>query len=121
MEKFEKWYNTNYKKILILPAIILTLSILYLAIFYIQTGDIINKDVSLTGGTSITILTEITPQDIEYHLSKTIQDFEIKTISDNTGKQLELIITAKDQDATILKESLEEFLNYTLTPENSSN
>ncbi|MCK4650254.1 hypothetical protein KAT36_03390 [Candidatus Pacearchaeota archaeon] len=120
MEKFEKWYNTNYKKILILPIIILTLSLLYLTFFYIQTGDIINKDVTLTGGTSITIQTQIQAQELESHLAKTIQDFEIKTISDNTGTQLQLIITAKEQDVSILKSSLEEFLGYQLTSQNSS-
>ena len=120
MKNFENWYNKNYKKILIIPAIVLTLSILYLAFFYIQTGDIINKDVSLTGGTSITILTQISAQDLEDHLSQEIQDFEIKTISDNSGAQLELIITAKNQQAETLKASLEEFLEYELTSENSS-
>ncbi|MBT6690034.1 hypothetical protein HN903_04305 [archaeon] len=120
MQNFENWHDKNYKKILILPAIVLTLSILYLAFFYIQTGDIINKDVTLTGGTSITILTQITAQELESHLSNTIKDFEIKTISDNTGGQLELIITTKDQDTAALKSSLEEFLGYSLTSENSS-
>jgi preprotein translocase subunit SecF len=120
MQKFEAWYNTNYKKILIIPVIVLTLSILYLAFFYAQTGDIINKDVTLTGGTSITILTQEAAQDLESHLSKSIQDFQIKTISDNTGKQLELIITVKEADADQLKPILEEFLGYELTLQNSS-
>ncbi|MCD4771270.1 hypothetical protein K8R30_02515 [archaeon] len=120
MKKFENWYNINYKKILIIPTIVLTLSLLYLIFFYAQTGDIIHKDVTLTGGTAITVLTQESPQELEAHLSKTIQDFEIKTISDNTGTQIELIIMAKDQAASSLKSSLEEFLGYELTSENSS-
>ena len=120
MQNFETWYNANYKRILIVPAIVLTLSILYLAFFYVQTGDINSKDVSLTGGTSITILTKISAQELESHLLSSVQDFEIKTISDNTGAQLELIITAKNQDSGQLKTSLEEFLGYELTTENSS-
>jgi preprotein translocase subunit SecF len=120
MEKFETWYNANYKKILIIPIIILTLSLLYLAFFYIQTGDIINKDVTLTGGTAITIQTQSTAQELEAHLSKTIQDLQIKTISDNAGVQLQLIITVKDTDTSILKSSLEKFLNTELTSQNSS-
>ena len=120
MQNFEVWYNTNYKKILIIPAIVLGLSILYLTFFFVQTGDIINKDVTLTGGTAITILTQESAQDLEIHLSKLIQDFEIKTISDNTGTQLELIIITKNQDTATLKTSLEEFLNYELTSQNSS-
>ena len=120
MKKFEKWYNTNYKRILIFPAAVLTLSILYLAFFCFQTGDIINKDVTLTGGTSITVLTEIQAQDFENQISQTIQDFEIKTISDSTGNQLQLIITVKEVDATLLKSAIEEILGQELTQENSS-
>jgi len=120
MDKFETWYNANYKKLLFIPATVLTLALLYLAFFYIQTGDIINKDVTLTGGTSITILTQESAQDLESHLSKTIQDFQIKTISDNSGTQLELIITAKDQDASIMQSEIEDFIGFELTSENSS-
>jgi preprotein translocase subunit SecF len=120
MKNFEKWYNTNYKKILIIPAIVLTISLIYLTIFYFQTGDIINKDVSLTGGTSITIQTQISAEELSAHISKTITDFEIKTISDNTGEQLQLVITAKDENAQNLEISIEEFLGYELTSENSS-
>ena len=118
--EFEHWYNKNHKKILIIPAIILTLSIIYLGIFYIQTGDIINKDVSLTGGTTITIQTEILSQDFENAISKNISDFEIKTISDNAGNQMQLIITVKESDTEALETTLENFLGYDLTSENSS-
>ena len=52
---FEPWYNKNYKKILIIPAVLLALSLIYIGIFYMQTGDVINKDVSLTGGTTISV------------------------------------------------------------------
>ena len=118
--KFEKWYDKNYKKILIVPAIILTLSIMYIGIFYFQTGDIINKDVSLTGGTTITIQTEISPQDLENIISQNLTDFEIKTISDNAGNQLELMITVGESNTKTLKMLLEDFLGYNLTSENSS-
>jgi preprotein translocase subunit SecF len=120
MKNFENWYNTNYKKILIIPAIVLTISLLYLTIFYIQTGDIINKDVSLTGGTSITIQTQISAQELESHISQTIPNLQIKTVSDNSGQQLELIITVSEENTQALKSTLEEFLGYNLTSQNSS-
>lgn len=120
MQKFEKLYNSNYKRVLVIPAIILSLAIIYLAIFYMQTGDIIRKDVSLTGGTSITILTDKSSHELQEYLSNSIQDFEVKTISDNTGAQLELIITARDSDSKTLKSELESFLGHELTSENSS-
>ena len=116
---FEHWYNKNYKKLLILPAAILLISIIYITAFYVQTGDIINKDVSLTGGTTITIQTQISQQDLENTISQTITDFEIKTISDNSGNQIQLIITVNEQNAAPLETILEEFLGYELTTENN--
>jgi len=117
---FETWYDKNYKKLLIIPAALLALSILYLAVFFIQTGDVINKDVSLTGGTTITIQTDILSQDLENTISQTITDFEIQTISDNARNQIQLVITVGEENTETLKTILEEFLGYELTSENSS-
>jgi len=116
---FEQYYNKNYKKLLILPATILLISLIYITTFYVQTGDIINKDVSLTGGTTITIQTDIQANTLEEHVKQTIQDFEIKTISDNAGNQLQLIITVGEQNTQTLETALEEFLGYELTTENN--
>jgi len=117
---FELWYNKNYKKLLIIPAVLLTLSLIYIGIFYMQTGDVINKDVSLTGGTTISIDTDISATDMETALSKTLTDFNIQTISNNAGNQLQLVITIGEGKTEALKVSLEEFLEYELTSENSS-
>ncbi len=117
---FAKKYDANYKKLLLFPIIVLTLSLIYLSFFYVQTGSIIHKDISLTGGTSITIKTQVHAATLKTYLSKTMQDFQIKTITDNTGSQLQLIIISKNADATKLKSSLERFLGYKLTSQNSS-
>ncbi len=118
--EFESWYNKNYKKLLVIPSVVLALSLIYLTIFAIQTGDIINKDVSLTGGSTITISTEISSEILKDVLSQSLADFTIKTISDNSGNQLELAITVGEGDTQVLEDSLEDFLGYELTSENSS-
>ena len=118
--KFESWYDKNYKKILIIPAVVLALSLIYLTVFYIQTGDIINKDVSLTGGTAITIQTDISSQELNDVISQTLTDFGIQTVSDNAGNQIQLIITISEQNTETLETILEDFLGYELTSENSS-
>jgi preprotein translocase subunit SecF len=115
---FEPWYNKNYKKLLIIPAIVLALSLIYIGIFYIQNGDIINKDVSLTGGTTITIQTQISAQDLETEISKTLTDFEITTISNNAGAQIQLAIIVGEQNTETLESVLENFLDYELTSDN---
>jgi preprotein translocase subunit SecF len=117
---FEQWYDKNYKRLLIIPAVVLALSLIYLAIFYIQTGDIINKDVSLTGGTTITIQTETSSQELSNAISQTLSDFGIQTVSDNAGNQIQLIITVGEQNAETLETIIEDFLGYELTSENSS-
>ena len=120
MKNFESWYDKNYKKVLIAPAVVLGLCFIYLLFFFLQTGDILNKDVSLTGGTSISIETEMSRGDLESKLSESINDFEIKVISDNYGKQLQLVITTPEENTEILKSSLEDILGEPLTEENSS-
>jgi preprotein translocase subunit SecF len=117
---FEPWYNKNYKKLLILPAVLLALSLIYIGIFYMQNGDVINKDVSLTGGTTITIDTDILAAELENALYETLTDFNIQTISNNAGNQLQLVITIGEEQGEALEISLEEFLGYELTSENSS-
>jgi preprotein translocase subunit SecF len=116
---FESWYDKNYKKLLILPAAVLLISLIYITTFYVQTGDIINKDVSLTGGTTITIQTQISQQDLENTISQTISDFEVKTISNNAGNQIQLIVTVNEESTETLETLLEEFLGYELTTENN--
>ena len=115
---FEPWYNKNYKKLLIIPAIVLALSLIYIGIFYIQTGDIINKDVSLTGGTTITLQTQISAQELETEISKTLTDFEITTISNNAGTQIQLAIIVGEKNTETLESTLTDFLGYKLTSAN---
>ena len=85
-----------------------------------QTGDAIHKDVSLTGGTTISLNTDISATDLENALSKTLADFNIQTISDNAGNQLQLVVTIEEEQTEELITAIEEFLEYELTSENSS-
>jgi len=118
--RFEPWYNKNYKKLLILPAAVLALSLIYILVVFAQTGDVINKDVSLTGGTTITIQTDISQQEISNAISQVLSDFEIKTISDNSGNQMQLIVTVGEENTEKLEKVLEDFLGEELTSANSS-
>ena len=121
-KKFAKFYNKNYKLLLIIPIILLTLSLGYIAYFYSQNQDFIKKDVSLTGGTTITIFPkqEIDILELKNSLSEKLQDFNIREISNiRSGKQEALVIESS-VDSSKLKEILEEILEYGLTEENSS-
>ena len=57
--KITHFHNKYYKHLLIIPAIILLFSFVYLGIFYNNNGDFMHKDISLVGGTTVTIYEKI--------------------------------------------------------------
>jgi len=118
--KFTKFYDNNYKKILVIPIILLILSLGYIGYFYSKTGDIMLKDSSLTGGTTITLIGDIDSEIIVPTLKSQFSDFNLRKITDlRTGKPISTII---ETSAAIeeIKPVLEEVLGYKLTTENSS-
>lgn len=117
---FQNWYDKNYKKILVLPAIIVLISILYIGFFYYQNNDIMNKDVSLTGGTSITFSSDLNAAQVQQELSDKFSSISVKTISDGTGTQKSLILIVPGENSSEVRSILENYLGYELTNENSS-
>ena len=115
------WYDRNYKQLLIIPAVLLILSIAYLAIFNQQQGDVIYKDVSLTGGTTITVFdSRAEIEVIKQGLKSSFPDIIVRKISDiRTGKQHGFFVetTATSEE---IKKALELQLGYSLTNDNSS-
>ncbi len=118
---FGRWYQKHYKHLLILPAIILILSIIYLAQFTAKNGDIIYKDISLTGGTTITVFDKTADIDeLKQFLINQFPDLSIRRIDDiRTGEQKAFLLESKSE-ADVLKQALESKLEYQLTNENSS-
>jgi len=122
VSRFEELYNKYYKLILAIPILLLILSLIYLVSFYSKTGDIMRKDVTLTGGTSITVLTDkgVNIPEITAALSKTVEDPSVRILTDiRTGKQVSFSVETKSE-APVLKKALEDYLGYTLDDKNSS-
>jgi preprotein translocase subunit SecF len=117
----KNWYDKYYKLILLIPLILLVLSIFYLYNFQQETGDIIYKDVSLTGGTTITVFDEtITLEEIHSALDPQFPDMHLRALSDfRTGSQIGFILETQAEVSEI-RPALESFLGYDLTQENSS-
>lgn len=119
-QRKRNWYDKSYKLLLIAPAVLFTLSIIYLIHFYGINGDIIYKDVSITGGTTITVYNEANIKDVENALKSEFSDIVVNGISDlRTGKQLGFFVETS-AGADQVKAALEKYLGYTLTPNNSS-
>jgi preprotein translocase subunit SecF len=120
MADISKTYDKHYLKLIIIPALLLVLSLSYLLYFYSQNQDIMYKDVSLTGGTTISLFDDIDSKELESFLLKEISDLEMRVLLDNTGKQNSIIIIIKEEDTSRAENLIEEFLGYKLNQENSS-
>ncbi len=117
---FEKFHDKYYKLLLLIPAIILIFGFIYMGIFYSNNQDFIYRDITLTGGTSVTIYEKINTDDLKRELSEELEEINTREIYDLfTGEQEAVIIETKS-DGQETKEILEQYLGYNLTEENSS-
>jgi len=119
--KTKNWYDKSYKILLVIPILFLILCLVYLVNFNAKNGDMIYKDVSLTGGTTITLVdSNINIEDLKNTLTAKFQDISIRQISDLTiGTQKGVVIETKSSIEEI-KPVLEEYLGYKLDQNNSS-
>jgi len=108
VSKLLEWYDKNYKKLLIIPIVMLMLSIGVIYYKYSTTGDFIDKDISLKGGITITIPSE----DVDADSLKTylLSEFPGSDISARTlmrlGKKTGVTISTSDIDSKQLLNSL---------------
>lgn len=114
-------YDKHYKTLLIIPLILLLGSLVYLSVFYAANGDIVRKDVTLTGGTSLTIFdNELSIEDLEDSLTPQFEDLILRKLTNfRTGEQIAITLETQSNH-TELKQATEEFLGYELNSENSS-
>jgi preprotein translocase subunit SecF len=115
------WYDKSYKWLLIIPLLMLLFSVVYLYDFSHKNGDIINKDVSLTGGTTVSLFdSKIDIDNLKDALSSEFPDINVRGISNiQTGGQIGVIVETKE-NVEIIRPALEKYLGYKLTTENSS-
>ena len=118
--RIAKFHDKHYKTLLVIPAIILLASFIYMGVFYSKNQDFMNKDISLTGGTSVTIYEKISPEKIQQDLSGKLDDLDAREISDLITREQKAVIIETKSDADTTKTVLEEYLGYTLNEENSS-
>jgi len=90
---------------------------------YVQTGDIIDKDVSLKGGTTATVYTSESFPMLEDDLESLFPngDFTVRELTEfGTGELLGVVIETSDIDAAVLEAALEGILEMELDGENFS-
>ena len=116
----KNWHDKHYKKLLLIPLIVLIFSFIYLGNFYLKNNDIIYKDISLTGGTSATIYGKLNPPEIEQALQGKLDGVNTREIYDLITKEQKALIIETSSDSYTTKKVLEEYLGYELNEENSS-
>lgn len=118
--EYAKIHDKYYKLILLIPAIILVLSLVYIGVFYSKNNDFIYKDISLTGGTSVTIYEKINSEELKLDLQNKLEEINTRIISDLITQEQKAIIIETKSSGETTKQILEEYLGYELTDENSS-
>ena len=79
-----------------------------------------HKDISLTGGTSITIHERIDTDELKNYLSDKLESLTVREISDLITREQISVIVETTSDAGTTRAILEDYLGYALTDENSS-
>ncbi len=101
MLKLIKVYDKYYKHLLIIPFVVLIVCIGIIIANYAQTGEFFNKDVSLRGGATITIIDEtINIDELQNHLSEQFDDVNVRVLSE-AGTKRGAIIDAGIEEAAI--------------------
>jgi len=119
-EHKKNWHDRYYKLLLLIPLILLIFSFLYMNSFYSKNNDFFYKDISLTGGTSVTFYEKVDINNLKESLSEKLDDISTKEVYDLiTNEQKAIIIETKTNGAET-KKILEEYLGYSLNEENSS-
>src|SRR3989338_2807218 len=110
-ENVEKFYDIHYKKLMIIPILILLLSIGFLTFNYINTGEIIQRDIEVTIDKP-----GLTSTEVESILGTKYEDFSVRELSDfSSRKSLGVTIKISNVD----EDELKEFLSSEIGFENS--
>lgn len=117
----KNWYDKYYRLILLIPIVLLVFSIIYVYYFNNVNGDIIHKDVSLTGGTTVTVTDgSVDLAKLTAALKTDFNDVQVRGISNIRTGKLEGFSVTTTADANQTKSAVENYLGYKLTNDNSS-
>jgi len=102
-------YEFHYKKLVIFPIALLLLSFIIIGANYFRTGEIIGRDISLKGGTIVTITTS-NPIDVitfENFLNSAFPQSEINIrILSDAGRQIGFIVETDIQEEQAINQLL---------------
>lgn len=123
MQVIKRIYEKHHKKFFIAPAILVLFTVIALVSFYNTHGDIMEKDVSLKGGISATILTDkqVDIGEIQAKLEERFGDADVRRLAEfGTERQTGILAEISQTDERAFRQVLEQELGFPLTDENLS-
>ena len=121
--KLKTLFEKNQKKMMILPILMIVVSFIFLITTYTQTGDLIDKDVSLSGGMTLTLYTEQTIDQVklENSLKQDFSEISIRKLSEfGANKEIGVVIETPEINEESIKLRITEATGIILTEENLS-
>jgi len=120
-ENFAKFYDKNYKKFLLITAALIAFCFVFIIVFHVQNGDFIHKDISLAGGTSVTIYnSSLNVNQLKQDLPQYLGEVDIRSIKDLVTQEQKAVIIETGKSSDVAKQALESYLGYNLTEKNST-
>ena len=122
-KKFSFNYDRHYGKLLLIPVALMLLSVGYLFYFHSQTGEFVIRDISLSGGTTITLFGDFSDADfqlLEKNLASQYDDISFRRLAESTSNKNSAFIIESHEGADTITASIEEILGTELTQQNSS-
>jgi len=118
----ESFYDKHYKKLLVVPLLLLALSVGYLIYFSAKNGDLFRKDVSLQGGVSATFYvdSEVPIEELQYYLENSLgsSDILVRKLAEVEGSKNGYVTEVSNIAFEPLKNALEEKFRVEFTDEN---
>jgi len=119
-EHRKNWFDKYYKFLMLIPIILVIISLVYIGNFYSKHNDIIFRDVSLSGGTAITLNGGSDYSHLESGLKQKYSDINFRKLTDMRTGDIMAFVIESSAESNSLKADVESILGYKLTSENSS-
>ncbi|MDO8623511.1 MAG: protein translocase subunit SecF [archaeon] len=119
-QKIGSFHNKYYKLLLIIPISIILFCLIYMSFFYSQHHDFIYKDISLTGGSVLTVYESTDIAKLKVFLQDKISDASVKEVYDFISREQKAVIIETRSDKDQLKKVAEEYFGHELNETNSS-
>ena len=120
---WESFLEKNYKKLLVVPIVLLVFSLVVIGFFFNKTGELFYRDVSLKGGVSATVYEkEIDAENLERFLEEKLGvDVFVRKIGDiASDSNIGVVIEIGDDMEGDLRKLIEENIKIPLSVENFS-